>query len=337
MAKVPYSVQYVRTIPAAQIGVVCTHFTISPYHAAIVFSATPHLMTSRIHTTLIRALTLSLGALVFVYAATPRFALAQASSSQAGQVPTRALIDEYVQKTGLDRQLEALASSVPTQMETDLSTAPDMSPERLKRVLEAAQRVFNAKRMQELIRTQLAQSARADDLRAFNEFFDTSLGKRVVSLEVAAAKANPEQTQAKAAELSQVFEEKQPARYGIAKRLETATRGTEFVVSMIENMSLSALRGSAATSGQNRTFEIDKARQQFREDNSRLLEQLRPVMIASSAVMYEALPDDEFSRYVQLLETPAGNRISAAVLRAFNTIFNQLGEEMGKALAAKSA
>jgi hypothetical protein len=294
-------------------------------------------MITRIRITSIHALTLCLNALILLCAAAPNTTFAQASSSQTGQVPSRTLIDEYVQKTGLDRQLEGLAASVPAQMEADLASAPDMAPERLKRVLEAAQRLFNAKRMQELIRTQLAQSARADDLRAFNEFFDTSLGKRVVALEVAAAKANPEQTQAKAAELSQVFEEKQPARYAIAKRLETATRGTEFVVSMIENMSLSALRGSAATSGQNRTFEIDKARQNFRDDNGRLLEQLRPMMIASSAVMYEALPDDEFSRYVQLLETPAGGRISAAVLRAFNAIFNQLGEEMGKALAAKTA
>jgi hypothetical protein len=337
MAKAPYSIQYVRTIPAAQIGVLCAHLYINPYHVGIGFFATLHFMTTRLRTAFNHALTLSLSALVLVYAATPRFALAQASSSQAGQVPTRALIDEYVQKTGLDRQLDALATSVPAQMDADLSAAPEMAPERIKRVVEAAQRVFNAKRMQELICAQLAQSARADDLRAFNEFFDTSLGKRVVSLEVAAAKANPEQTQAKAAELSQVFEEKQPARYAIAKRLETATRGTEFVVSMIENMSLSALRGSAATSGKNRTFEIDKARQQFRDDNGRLLEQLRPIMIASSAVMYEALPDDEFSRYVQLLETPAGGRISAAVLRAFNAIFNQLGEEMGKALTAKTA
>jgi hypothetical protein len=337
MANVPFQIHYLRTIPAAQIGAFCAHFPINPYHVVIGFFASLHFMTTRFRTTYVHALTLVLAALVFVYAAAPNTAMAQAGSSQAGQVPTRALIDEYVQKTGLDRQLEGLAASLPAQMEADLVSAPDMAPERLKRVIDAAQRAFNAKRMQELIRTQLVQSARADDLRAFNEFFDTSLGKRVVSLEVAAAKANPEQTQAKAAELSQTFEEKQPARYAIAKRLETATRGTEFVVSMIENMSLAALRGSAATSGKNRNFEIDKARQQFREDNGALLEQLRPIMVASSGVMYEALPDDEFSRYVQLLETPAGNRISAAVLRAFNAIFSQLGEEMGKALTAKTA
>jgi hypothetical protein len=285
----------------------------------------------------IRALSLAAYALIFVQAITPFFVYAQANTAQAGQVPTRALIDEYVQKTGLDRQLDALANSVPTQMDTDLSSAPDMTQERKARIVDAARKVFNAKRMQELIRTQLAQTARADDLRTFNEFFDTTLGKRVVALELAAANANQEQTQSKAAELATIFEEKQPARFAIAKRLETAIRGTEFVVSMIENMSLAALRGSAATSGQNRTFEIEKARQQFREDNGALLEQLRPVMIASGAVMYEQLPDDQFSRYVQLLETPAGNRISAAVVRAFNTIFVQLGEEMGKAIAAKTA
>jgi hypothetical protein len=281
------------------------------------------------------ALALSVSALCLLCAAAPNIAIAQTSNSQAAQPPARVLIDEYVQKTGLDRQLEALATTLPAQMEADLSAAPEMAPERIKRVVEAAQRVFNAKRMQELIRTQLAQSARADDLRTFNEFFDTSLGKRVVALEVAAAKANPEQTQAKAAGLAPVFEEKQPARYAIAKRLDAATRGTEFVVTMIENMSLAALRGSAATSGQNRTFEIDKARQQFRDDNGRLLEQLRPVVITTNAVMYEALSDEDFSRYAQFLETPTGIRVSASVLRAFNALFDQLSGELSKALVSR--
>jgi hypothetical protein len=257
----------------------------------------------------------------------PSIAFAQSAST--------AIADEYARKAGLDKQLESLAKGAPEQFALDLSGNPNMSPERRRRVVEAARRVFTAQRMGELMRAQLAANAREPDLKLAIGFYDSALGKRIVAAEAVHAAADPALLQKRAADLSPTFAIDQPTRYPLARRLELALRSTDFVLITVEQFAVVALRGAAASAGTNRDGDIETVRKQIHADNEQLAPQLRPIMVASGSLMYETLRDEEFAAYVAHVESPAGKNISEAIARSFDGIFRALGDELTRALAAR--
>ncbi len=252
------------------------------------------------------------------------------------QMATSTLADEYARKAGLDRQLEGLAKSAPEQFASDLSGNPNMSPERRRRVIEAARRVFTAKRMGELMRTQLAANAREGDIKVAIAFYDSPLGKRIVAAEALHASADPELLQKRAADLSPTFAIDQPKRYPLARRLEAALRSTDFVLATVEHFAVLALRGAAASAGASRENDIEAVRKQIHADNEQLAPQLRPIMIVTGGLMYETLTDDEFAAYLAHVESASGQNVSVAVARSFGGLFGALGGELTRALAPKS-
>lgn len=257
----------------------------------------------------------------------PSIALAQSASS--------AIADEYARKAGLDKQLESLAKGAPEQFAVDLSGNPNMSPERRRRVIDAARKLFTARRMGELMRAQLAANAREPDLKFAIAFYDSALGKRIVAAEAVHATADPALLQKRAADLSPTFAIDQPTRYPLARRLEVALRSTDFVLITVEHFAVVALRGAAASAGTNRDADIENVRKQIHADNEQLAPQLRPIVVASGSLMYETLRDEEFAAYVAHVESPAGKNISEAVARSFEGVFRALGDELTRALAAK--
>jgi hypothetical protein len=266
----------------------------------------------------------------------PLLALALAAPSIAlAQSASAALADEYARKAGLDKQLENLAKGAPEQFAVDLSGNPNMSPERRRRVIDAARKVFTAQRMGELMRGQLAANAPAPDLKLAIAFYDSTLGKRIVAAEAVHAAADPALLQKRAADLSPTFAIDEPIRYPLARRLEAALRSTDFVLTTVEHFAVIALRGAAASAGTNRDGEIENVRKQIHTDNEQLAPQLRPIMVASGNLMYETLRDEEFAAYVAHLESAAGKNISEAVARSFEGVFRALGDALTRALAAK--
>jgi hypothetical protein len=251
------------------------------------------------------------------------------------QPASTALADEYARKAGLDKQLESLAKGAPEQFAVDLSGNPNMSPERRRRVLNAARQTFTAKRMGEVMRTQLASNAREADLKLAIGFYDSALGKRIVSAEAQQAAADPALLQKRAADLSPTFAIDSPTRYPLARRLEQALRSTDFVLATVEHFAVVALRGAAASAGANRDSEIENVRKQIQADNEQLAPQLRPILVASGSLMYETLRDEEFAAYVAHVESPAGKSVSEAVAKSFDGMFRALGDELTRVLAAK--
>jgi hypothetical protein len=258
----------------------------------------------------------------------PTVALAQNASP--------ALADEYARKAGLDKQLASLAKGAPEQFAVDLSGNPNMSPERRRRVIEAARSVFTAQRMGELMRLQLAANARETEMKQAIAFYDSVLGKRIVAAEAVHAAADPALLQKRAADLSPTFAIDQPTRYPLARRLESALRSTDFVLTTVEHFAVVALRGAAASTGTNRDSEIEIVRKQIHTDNEQLAPQLRPIVVASGSLIYETLRDEEFAAYVAYVESAAGKHISESVARSFEGVFRALGNELTRTLAAKS-
>jgi Uncharacterized protein conserved in bacteria (DUF2059) len=263
----------------------------------------------------------------FLYAFNPCAAQAQTTVASVAE--------EYARKAGLDRQLESLAKGTAEQFAADLSGNPNMSPERRRRVIEAATLVFTAKRMGQSMRTQLARHAREEDLKTAAAFYDTALGKRIVAAELSHAAADPNVMQKRAADLSATFAIDEPNRYPLARRLEASLRSTDFVLNTVELMAVAALRGAAASSGANRAVEIEKLRQQIHAENAQIGPQLRPIIVASGSLMYAPLSDEELLAYVVQTESAAGLRVTQAVFKSFEGMFEELGAQLMQQLAAK--
>lgn len=253
-----------------------------------------------------------------------RIALALGIASAFAQTMPASPADAYARKAGLDRQLESLAKGTAEQFASDLSGNPNMSPERRRRVIAAATNIFTAQRMGQAIRGQLARHAQEEDLKQATSFYDSPLGKRIVAAELSHALADPNAMQKRAADLSPTFAIDEPKRYALARRLETSLRSTEFVLNTVELMAVAALRGAAASAGANRDAEIEKLRQRIRADNAQIAPQLRPIIVVSGSLMYEPLSDDELQAYVAHAEQPSSVRITAALLRSFEGMFDEL-------------
>ncbi len=263
------------------------------------------------------------------------FAFALSLGSANAQSAATAQADAYARKSGLDRQLESLAKSTAEQFSSDLSGNPNMSPERKRRVVDAATKIFTAQRMGKALLGQLARHAQEDDLKQAASFYDSPLGKRIVAAELIHAAADPNAMQKRAADLSPTFAIGEPKRYPLARRLEASLRSTEFVLNTVELMAVAALRGAAASAGGNRDAEIEKLRQRIRADNAQIGPQLRPIIVVSGSLMYEPLSDDELLTYVVHAESPSSTRISAALLRSFEGMFEELSGELTQRLRSE--
>ena len=139
------------------------------------------------------------------------------------------------------------------------------------------------------------------------------------------AGVSPNAMQKRAADLSPTFAIDEPKRYPLARRLEASLRSTEFVLNTVELMAVAALRGAAASAGGNRDADIEKLRQRIRADNAQIAPQLRPIIVVSGSLMYKSLSDDELLAYVAHAELPSSVRITAALLRSFEGMFDELG------------
>jgi hypothetical protein len=262
---------------------------------------------------------------------------AQTASQSHLALASKELLEEYIKKSGVDRQVAELSKSIPDSMEATLGEVKEISADRRRKIVEASRRVFSVSRMSDGIRAQLAKRVRAEDVKVINAFFDTAVGKHIVELDVAATTMNQDKLVQQAAELAETLPKEKPARYALLERFESAARLTESTVAMLENMSIAAMRATIATAGDKQVFNMDEARKLHVEQSKRMLGSLRPRMTATLAAMYAPLHDDELTRYVAMLESPGGRRLSESLSRAFSALFIELGAEMGRLLGERAA
>lgn len=186
---------------------------------------------------------------------------------------------------------------------------------------------YGADRLRPAVARVLADTLSEEDARAALAWLTTDLGRRITSLEEAAAeRAPPERTDEIAAALP-------PARRALFVRLSSALHAGEVAATVLINMTWGLARGAEiASPGSAR--QADDIRAALEGSRARIVAQVERQMVGVNAVTYASLTDEEIERYIAFAESPAGGRYHAATSIALERALSDASIEAGRILAS---
>jgi hypothetical protein len=195
-------------------------------------------------------------------------------------------------------------------------------------------RIQTPERLTPHIHQSLSEILRPDDYAAAAAFFETPLGQRIVEREVDARRAM----------LDGAVE--QAARSASADLAEARTPRADLIDTLMDALDLVAAN---VTGGMNANFAFYRGLADGGALAKRLAEAEMLAMVraqekeirASTEMWlhaylvkaYEPLTNEELTRYLAFVETPAGQRYSAAMFEGFGRVFEQTSYDLGLAAA----
>ena len=174
--------------------------------------------------------------------------------------------------------------------------------------------------------------AEPEAVAAATAFFRSEIGQRVLGLELAARRAlMDEAVEAAAAEAHRDLVAQNPKRQALLDRFVAANDLVESNVMGALNANLAFLRGLAEGGGEDFVLpEADMLAQVWSaepEVRAEMTDWLFPFL----TLAYQPLTDAELTAYVEFSETPAGQRVNAAMFQAFDAVFNGISRDLGRA------
>jgi hypothetical protein len=248
------------------------------------------------------------------------------SQALAAATP-EALVDDFLHKSGLWAQLAQIESGVQLGITQTGGQFRQLSEEQLARLRDAASGAYGADRLRKAMRAELVLTLPTSDAEQALQFLVTDLGKRVTALEEAAASpADSSHIEAIAAEAAATVT---PSRKDLIQRMVKATRLVELAASIVINQQLGVMRGYAFYAGSDSSTTDDvKAQMDLYRDQ--MIGALEPRLTAQAAVIYGPLSEQELTRYVVFLESPAGLKISNVTSAAFEKVLAAAAFELGR-------
>jgi hypothetical protein len=203
-----------------------------------------------------------------------------------------------------------------------------LNDEQLGRLRDATRAAYGADRLRKAMHTELAASLPPAETKQALQFLETDLGKRVTTLEEAAAKTeNSNRIETIADDALAALP---PPRKDMIERMVKATRVAEVAASIIINQQLGVMRGFAVYAGHADSVPPDDAKSGMNRYRDQLIATLGPQMVAQSAVVYGPLSDRDLAQYVAFLESPAGQQTSNAVSAALDKVLGAAAFELGR-------
>lgn len=193
--------------------------------------------------------------------------------------------------------------------------------------LEAMQKAFN-----EGMATELA--ADPEVVAAALAFFGSDLGQRALRLEIDARRALADPAvEAKAKLAYDDLDKVNPGRRTLIDRFVVVGDLVESNVMGTLNSNLAFFRGMATAGGE--TFgmtEADMLDEVWRGE-AEAREQTVDWLFPFLTLAYQPLTDAELQAYVDFSDTAAGRRVNAAMFAAFDSMFDRISEDLGRAVA----
>jgi Uncharacterized protein conserved in bacteria (DUF2059) len=175
-------------------------------------------------------------------------------------------------------------------------------------------------------------SSHPDAMAEIFAFFSSDLGQRIVSLEIEARRAFLDTSTEEAARVA--ADDRASSRdpkvdlirrmIEAADLLETNVAGAlSGNLAFMQGMSRTGVYGNAMPEDQ-MLSDIWAQEEQTRADTSSWL-------YAYLGLAYDPLTDAEFQAYIDFAESPAGQRLNAALFVAFDKVFRQVSFDLGRA------
>ncbi|WP_103258887.1 DUF2059 domain-containing protein [Tabrizicola aquatica] len=168
-------------------------------------------------------------------------------------------------------------------------------------------------------------------------FFTSDLGRRVVGLEIDARRAFLDQAQEEAARVAaETRASDRDPKVKLLDRFIAAGDLIEMNVAGGLSGNLAFLTGMAETSADGTMLPQDELMSQVWGQEEQIRADTTSWLHAYLGLAYAPLTEAELAAYADFMETPAGQRLNAALFAAFDEVFRDVSYQLGRAAGRAS-
>jgi hypothetical protein len=249
-----------------------------------------------------------------------------------------ALVDTYIQRSGLAEQLGLIEGKVLRKIEEaqaePQAQTPRLTADQMERLRSAAKVAFAGDRLRLAIRSHLDALMLEGDAELFLKWLDTPFGRRVIAIEVAGSAQEAPRSAADSA--PQRLAELPMARKAELERILKASGVEDRTATMELNLAQAMALAAGmqvpdvppAYGAQNR---LEKPSQDMLEPQRREIAiALAPTALAYIAAVYAPLSDGELRDYATVLERSSMRRVIEATNVAFDRALSAATIEVGR-------
>lgn len=200
------------------------------------------------------------------------------------------------------------------------------------------EQIYDPQRMEARMRDGMARELKGADLETVLAFYTTKPGQTIVSLEVAARRAQLDKAVAEASrqtlgDLSAA----QQARMGLLERFVAANDLIEENVVSALNANYAFYLGLKDAETPMGDLPQEELLAQVWAQEQDIRSETEEWLFAYLLLAYEPLEDADLEAYIAVSETPAGQNLNRALFRAFDKLFVEQSRALGRAVGSISA
>lgn len=240
------------------------------------------------------------------------------------------LVDEFMVKSGLQRQVELIPEGMQVAFEQRFQQDQSMSAADRYNLRKSAEQSFQPEVMLKTIKAEIVAGLSDNDIKEILVWLNSPLGMKITQIEEenSSAKAQREML-----EYMQTMPEPDPARLAIIERMDQAAQMTQCAVKVKMAMALAMTEAMACASGC-KNFDRDALVQQFEKARPQIEEATMQETMLHALFSYRTLNDQELDEYIKFFETPAGQKYMAVTSSALASAVKDSAKTMGEILGA---
>lgn len=259
--------------------------------------------------------------------AVPAPLAAQAMPSEHG-----ALLDALQ----LDRIVEIMHGEGVEQGET---LAQDLFPDRGRAGWRlSVGRIYDEGVMRQRLREGVSEALDGEDVAAMTDFFASETGKRIVDLELAAreALAEPDAEEAARASWALMAEDDPERARRVERFIEVNDLVEENVVGAL-NANYAFMRGLNDGGAFPAPLPEEELLADVWSSEPEIRVEMEGWLGGFLSLAYEPLEDDALDAYIAFSETPEGQALNRALFEGFDTMYQGMSFDLGRAAASQMA
>jgi hypothetical protein len=256
-----------------------------------------------------------------------RAAGARATHSDSPSPAELRALDHLLERSGLKGQLETLSAGVRAQFVR--GQLRDQDRITIDRIVLAH---FNTEALYARMALELARDVDAAKLTEALAWYDSTLGRRVTAVELAAARFAGEGD----ASVAREADHPSPGRVALIERLDAGLGASETTVDItvaVVRSLVEALQPSLPALANLSRSQLDE---QLALARNRTLAAFKPAYVAAMLVAYQSLSDAELAAYLRFVESEAGrwymSQTNSALLTAVDVAARATAAELVPAL-----
>jgi hypothetical protein len=165
-------------------------------------------------------------------------------------------------------------------------------------------------------------------------FFNSDIGQRAMKLEIDARRAMLDSDiEAAAMQAYQNLTKENPARVALLEQFVTVNDLIESNVMGSLNSNLAFYRGLAAAGDEQFAMSESDMLNSVWAEEAKAREETVKWLFPFLALAYQPLSDADLQAYIDFSQTMAGRRVNAAMFVAFDAVFDDISQELGRAVA----